>query len=181
MEERKGNIEMVRPSFIKSLEIDGEDGMTIRDWIIEIVCYNKFSMFLRRVGRFIARLFRWVPVLWNQEEWDFGYIYDILELKIKELRNSISKDTWHAEECVKEELEQIDSVLDHLDKYLNWPHYVDVPLPSEEHWVHNEDGTSTLYFSEEEHEAYAKASNFEEEHFKAFWDELAKFHSNWWT
>lgn len=42
---------------------------------------------LRKFGRFIKRLFRWLPVLWRQEEWDSGYIYDILDVKLKELRN----------------------------------------------------------------------------------------------
>lgn len=171
---------MVRPSFIKSLNIDGNDKMTIKDWVIEILWYNQPCIFLRRVGRFILRLIRWIPVLWNQEEWDFGYTYDILKHKIKEIRKCVSEDTWHTEECVKEELEQIDSVLTHLDKFRNWPDYIEVPNTFE-HWVDNEDGTKSLEFSEEEHEAYRKADKFEEEHYNAFWDELKKNSGNWWT
>lgn len=169
---------MVRPSFIKSLNT--EDKMTIKDWIVEIVWYNQPCIFLRRVGRFILRIIRWIPVLWKQEEWDFGYTYDILEHKIKEIRKCVSEDTWHTEDCVKEELQQIDSVLEHLDKFRNWPSYVEVPDPMDR-WVKNEDGTSTLEFTEEEHKAYQKANEFEEEHYNAFWDEMKKNSGNWWT
>ena len=100
---------------------------------------------------------------------------------MKELRKAISEDTWHTEECVKEELEQIDSCLDHFDKYENWPNYIQVPTKTFDDWVDNEDGTKSLQFTDEEHEAYQKANEFEQEHFKAFWDEFVKYHRNWWT
>lgn len=174
---------MVRPSFIKSLCIDGDDKMTIKDWIIEIVCYNQPVIFLRRVCRFILRLFRWIPVLWKQEEWDFGYTYDILKLRLEELRKNISEDTWHTPECIEEELQQIDSVLDHLDKYRNWPDYIDIPNPPKdfERFTPRENGCSEMHFTEKEHEAYQKATKFEEEHYNAFWDELKEHCMNWWT
>lgn len=172
---------MVKPSFIKSLNTDSK--MTIKDWIVEIIWYNQPMIFCRRVGRFIARLFRWIPVLWNQEEWDFGYTYDILKLRLQELRKNISEDTWHTEDCVKEELEQIDSVLSHLDKYRNWTDYIEIPEPPEgfERFTPTEDGMSTMNWFEGEHEAYQKANEFEEEHYNAFWDEMKKHSGNWWT
>lgn len=172
---------MVRPSFIKSLNVD--DKMTVKDWIVEIIWYNQPCIFLRRLGRFILRLFRWIPLLWNQEEWDFGYTYDILKHKIKEIRKCISQDTWHTSECVQEELEQIDSVLDHLDKYRNWTDYIEIPEPPEDfqRFTPCENGCSTMNFTDEEHEAYDKVHKFEEEHFNAFWDELKNHGGNWWT
>ena len=36
---------------------------------------------------------------------------------MKEIRKNIEQDTWHHPDCIKEELEQIDSCLDHFDKY----------------------------------------------------------------
>ena len=174
---------MVRPSFIKSLCIDGDDKMTIKDWIVEIVCYNQPVIFFRRVGRFILRLFRWIPVLWNQEEWDFGYTYDILKLRLEELRKNISEDTWHTPECIKEELQQIDSVLDHLDKYRNWTDYIDIPETPKDwnEFPETEDGMHAWNPTKEQHEAYQKANKFEDEHYNAFWDEMKQHSGNWWT
>lgn len=174
---------MVRPSFIKSLNIDGDDKLNIKDWIIEIICYNEPGIFLRRVGRFILRLKRWLPVLWKQEEWDFEYTYDLLEQKIKDLRDCIKKDTWHTEDCVKEELQQIDACLQHLDKYRNWTHYIEIPEPPEDfvRWTDCENGCKELHFTDEEHKAYQKANEFEEENRLAFWEDLKNHGGNWWT
>lgn len=172
---------MVRPSFIKSLNPIKE--MTIKDWIIEIVWYNDFAIFCRKIGRFIRRLYRWIPLLWKQEDWDYHYIYDLIIFKMKEIRKNIEQDTWHHPDCIKEELEQIDSCLDHFDKYENWTDYIEIPEPTKdfERWTDCGDGCKTLNFTDEEHEAYQKANKFEEEHFKAFWDEFIKYHRNWWT
>lgn len=174
---------MVRPSFIKSLNINGESKMTIKDWIEEIVCYNEPIIFLRKVGRFVLRLFRWIPILWNQEEWDFGYIYPILKQKIKEIRKSVSEDTMHTEDCVQEELEQIDEVLSYLDKYRNWPKYIEIPDPPKDfkRTTPTKNGAFELHFTEEEHKAYQKAHEFEEENFNLFWDKLKSYHTNWWV
>ena len=64
--------------------------MTFKDWVVEIMCFNSVSCFLRRLGRFILREVRWIPVLWNQEDWDFEYMYDLLEMKMKEIRKDMS-------------------------------------------------------------------------------------------
>lgn len=172
---------MVRPSFIKSLSVDSD--MTIKDWIEEIVWYNPVTIYLRKVGRFILRVIRWIPVLWKQEEWDFGYTYDILKHKILEIRKNIEKDTWHAKECVNQEIQEIDSVLDHLDKFLNWTSYIEIPEPPEDfqRMVPTEDGMYTMEFTDGEHKAYEEANKFEEEHYNAFWNELREHSGNWWT
>ena len=47
---------MVRPSFIKSLDIDGDNKMTVKAWLVEIFWYNRPMIFFRRLGRFIQRL-----------------------------------------------------------------------------------------------------------------------------
>ena len=60
---------MIRPSFIKGL--NGEK-MAIKDWIEEVVIYDRVSSFVRRVARFIKRMWKWIPMLWNQEEWDYA-------------------------------------------------------------------------------------------------------------
>ena len=170
---------MVRPSFIKSLNSeDGNYKMSIKDHIVEILWYNEPCIFLRKVGRFILRLCRWVPLLWKQEEWDFGYTYEILELRLKELRKSLEEDTWHDPKEVEEAIEQINSCLGHMDNYLNWTDFI--PIPDGETWTKVEGGFK-LEFTPEQKEAFEKANKFEEEHYNAFWDELKKNSGNWWT
>ena len=38
---------------------------------------------------------------WNQEDWDYEYIYDLLITKMKELREEMSKDYWHDQKEVQ--------------------------------------------------------------------------------
>ena len=40
---------MVRPSFIKSLDIDGDDKMTVKDWLVEMFWYNRPMIFFRHL------------------------------------------------------------------------------------------------------------------------------------
>ena len=108
----------------------------------------------------------------------FGYTYEILELRLKELRESISEDTWHDPAEVEKALKEIDSCLEHMDKYLNWTKYISVP--DGENWIKVEGGVK-LEFTPEQEEALKKVVKFEEEHYNAFWDELKKNSENWWT
>ena len=167
--------------YIKSLKVD--EDYTIKDKIEDLFLHNRLSIAIRKFIRFIKRLCRWLPILWKQEEWDFGYTYDIIKLKLQELRKNISEDTWHTSECVQEALRQIDSVLDHLDKYRNWTTYIEIPEPPKdfERFTTLPDGCSKMNWFDGEHEAYEKASEFETEHYNAFWDEMKQNSGNWWT
>ncbi len=80
---------------------------------------------LRKFGRFVKRLFRWLPVLWRQEEWDSEYIYDILNAKLKELRDCIAKDDIHVDAPIC--LRQINICLKYLDRYRNADNYIKFP------------------------------------------------------
>ena len=173
---------MPESSFIKEIKQD-EYEETFKDYIEDIIWNNSLALFIRKFNRFILRLIRWIPVLWKQEEWDFGYTYDILKHKIQEVRKCVAEDDWHTRDCVEEELKQIDSVLLHLDKFRNWTDYIKIPDPPKDfqRWTDCENGCIRIQFTEEEHKAYQKAHEFEEEHYNAFWDELKKYSSNWWT
>lgn len=172
---------MVRPSFIKSLNIDGNSKMTVADWAVELFWYNNFSCFLRRLGRFIKREIRWVPVLWNQEEWDYAYIYDLLIMKMKELKKDLQKDKWHDTHCVKRSIQQIDVCLGRLDRYLNWPDYYDYPM-EDIYSEPTEDGCYKMCHASEKNEKQRQGAHvFEEKNYNKFWKDFLKWHQGWWT
>lgn len=118
---------MVRPSFIKSLCIDGEDKMTIKDRLIEIFWYNRLMMFFRHFGRFLKRLPKWLKLCWKTENWDYEGVYDFIEMQLKEMKKAQEKDTWHTPHGVKRAIQQIKCTLVHLDKYRNWQDYYEWP------------------------------------------------------
>ncbi len=128
---------------------------------------------LRKFGRFIKRLFRWLPVLWRQEEWDSGYIYDILDVKLKELRNCIAKDDIHADAptCLR----QINICLKYLDRYRNADNYI--KFPDEKPRIVN----NRLETSEEYTSACLRLYEFEQGSRDKFWKRFVQWHSKWWV
>ena len=169
---------MVRPSFIKSLGIDGDYKMTIKDWIVELVWYNQPMIFFRKLGRFLKRLPKWLKLCWNSENWDFSYMYDYIEMWLNELKGGLQKDTWHEQHCVKRAIQQIDCTLGHLDRYRNWPNYWEWPEP--EH-VKLPDGCYTLKYKPEDEPQCELVHRMEQKHYDKFWYMLKKYHGNWWT
>ena len=166
---------MIKPSFFK-----GYSKMKIKDWLVEILWYNRLSCFLRRAGRFILRLIRWIPVLWNQEDWDYEYIYDLLEMKMKELRKDMSKDYWHDQKCIQKGLKQIEICLKRLDRWRNWPDYYDYPMDDIVH-VPTDKGYKVEYTSEENEKQRLGAITFEQKNYDKFWKDFLAWHRGWWT
>ena len=170
---------MIRPSFLKDVL---ESKMTLKDWIVEIICFNSFSSFLRKLGRFIVREIRWLPVLWNQEDWDFEYIYDLLEIKMKELRRNMSKDYWHDQKSVQKGIRQIDICLKRLDMWRNWTSYYEYPMDDIYHEP-TEDGKYYVvkYASEKNEKQRLGAIDFEKKNYDKFWKDFLAWHQGWWT
>ena len=100
----------------------------ILDTLEDIILYNRFSIFLRHVFRFIIRLPKYIKLAWLQEDWDVEYLYDLIEMKLKEFKKAQENDTWHVQHETKRRAQQIDICLKRLDRYRNWPNYYDYPM-----------------------------------------------------
>ena len=167
--------------YIKGLNINKNRINYVKEWLTDILWHNRFSIFLRKAGRFILRLVRWIPVLWNQEEWDYAYIYDILIMKMKELRKNMSEDYWHDQKCVQRSIKQIDICLERLDRYVNWTQYYEYPM-DDIYYEDTENGCKIMcYASEENEKQRLGAIPFEEKNFNKFWKDFIKWHRGWWT
>ena len=49
----------------------------------------------RRIIRKIKNVFRWLPIIWRDENWDHYYIYEVLKWKIKFMSEAIRKRDNH--------------------------------------------------------------------------------------
>lgn len=51
---------------------------------------------IKRIGKKIRTIIKWVPILWHDEDWDFYYVYNILQKKLefvhKDMLNSSLED-----------------------------------------------------------------------------------------
>ncbi len=47
---------------------------------------------IRFIFRKIKHFWQWAPIIWNDEDWDSGYLYEIMRFKIAKLRVDMEKD-----------------------------------------------------------------------------------------
>lgn len=170
---------MVRKLFLKSLT-DSE--LTIWDKLEDIIFYNKFSCFLRHLFRFLKRLPKWIKICWNQEDWDIAYLYDLIEIKLKEFLKAQEEDTWHVPKETKRRAKQIRICLAYFDRYRNWPNYYDYPMDDIYH-EKAEDGLGYyMKHSSSINEAKRKgAHKYEKFNYEMFWKRFLQWHQGWWT
>lgn len=154
---------------------------TILDRISDIILYNRVGIFIRHIFRFIRRLPTFLKLCWKQENWDSGYIYDLLEYKLKDLREGLQQDTWHEQNSVKRCINQINICLAYLDRYRNWPDYYDYPI-DDIYFEPTNDDMSQLKYNSSKNEAKRKgAHDFEKFNYDMFWKRFLQWHQGWWT
>ena len=130
---------------------------------------------IRKFGRFILRLFKWIPILWKQEDWDYEYLYDLIEIKLKELRECFQKDDLHVDS--DKFAKQISICLAYMDRFRNWDNYIKTPdnlksIGIEE--IHTNIGEYRIK------EYVRKNVAFEKDNYDMFWKCFIKWHRNWW-
>jgi hypothetical protein len=50
---------------------------------------------MRRTIRKIKKILKWIPTLWYDEDWDYYFIYSILQKKLEFTRDHIKKNGYH--------------------------------------------------------------------------------------
>lgn len=62
----------------------------------DIKDYLMFPVYWCRSGkRRLKRLIAWFPVIWNDEDWDSAYLYEIMRFKISRIRKEMTKNKRH--------------------------------------------------------------------------------------
>lgn len=170
----------MRKLFIKELK---DVKITLLDKLEDIIFYNKFSIFLQHLFRFIKRLPKWIKVAWNNEDWDYGYLYDLIELKLKDFLKAQEEDTWHL--GTERRIKEIKITLARLDRYRNWTKYYDYPMEDIIHVKIEDPKYGTCYRMEHTNPENEKqrlgAIDFEQHNYDKFWKDFMRWHQNWWT
>ena len=172
-------ITMVRKAFIKSLY---NQDLTLWENIEDKILYGKFGCFIRHFIRFIKRLPKWIKICWNQEDWDIGYLYDLIEIRLKDFLKAQEEDTWHVPKETKRRAKQIKICLAYLDRYRNWTDYYDYPM-DDIYFEKTEDGLgSYMKHKSSINEAKRKgADKYEKFNYNMFWKRFLQWHQHWWT
>ena len=127
--------------------------------------------FIRHLKRFIKRLPSYIKLAWKQENWDYEYMYDIIEFKMKELYQGLCEDKWHVKSEVERCKLQIKVCLRRLNNYRNWDTHVDFPT----------DDLISKETSFVNREKRKKAFDYRIKNYNKFWSDFIKWHQNWWT
>ena len=75
----------------------------------------------------LKNLIRWFPVIWNDKDYDFSFIYAILKFKLQNISNQMKKDSCYIGR--DREVELIDTVISLISKIdsdeyaLEWANY----------------------------------------------------------
>lgn len=75
-----------------------------------------------RIKRFfgkIKKIFEYMPLLWRDEDWDYGYLLDLIKFKLIRMRDTISKNAIISNENIREISIGINQTIYHIDNYQN--------------------------------------------------------------
>jgi hypothetical protein len=84
----------------------------------------EFIQRIRRIGKKIRNIIKWIPILWHDEDWDFYYIYNILQKKLEFVEKDMLKSHLENSELyankIRTAIRLIEIVRDekYLDEYL---------------------------------------------------------------
>ena len=133
---------------------------------------------IRKIWRFINRIIKWIPILWKQEDWDYEYLYDLMEVKMRELQKCLKEDDLHLHS--DKYARQISICLAYLDRYRNWDNYIEYPTDDFK-WVDCKNGCKRLEHTNKINEIKRKkAIPYEQFNYDMFWKRFIQWHRQWW-
>lgn len=154
-----------------------------------------------RVKRFIgkiAKICAYIPILWNDEDWDYSYLLDLIKFKLNRIKNTIYKNNIIAPYEIRNICIGINQTIDHINNYQNDVcayKEINGELPFKVGFKHNklENGCYNLItwnedadrqLNEQEEETYSKYIKdcyaFEQKEWDAIFDTIKKEGQKWW-
>ena len=99
---------------------------------------------MMNVFRKIKRIIDYIPILWNNEDWDYEHLLELIEFKLKRIKKYIRQNNIIVENEIQEIENGIDKTLKAIDNYLyhieNFPMLDPDELYNVEmYWKKNED------------------------------------------
>ena len=135
--------------------------------------------YLRKLGRFIVRLAVSIPLIYRNEDWDFSYLIDLIEFKIRHMRKSLIKHSPHSD--VEKTSRTMGIVLCHIEHFKDIYKYVEYP----EYDVWFEKLPNGLYTMKDngtkaQHIKIAKTAELKNWHYEQIFRLILKYGRRWW-
>lgn len=132
--------------------------------------------FFRHIMFFCENIIKFRHILWNDRDWDYAYILDILKLKMESTRDLIVGNQFIAD--ADKVGKQIDTALEHLN---NFVYYDDIFEDKHQDLLRQAiNETDKNKKSELEHYYITEQYKFEEKAWLNLWCTVSKYMRGWW-
>ena len=135
----------------------------------------------------IARSFEFMKMGWNNEDWDYDYLLDLIEYKAKRIAKHISEHDIIIEEDQNKIVQQVEELCEHIKNYRN-PEAL-VPEPFEVDYILEGNGFKAVRrdtgdWKEEDEKVHTdrikEVWKKEDEEWHAIWQTLDEHARGWW-
>lgn len=155
-------------------------------------------MKIKRFFEKISKIISYLPILWQDEDWDYEYLLVLMKFKLKRMRDVIYSNDIVTKDEKRNIVISINQTIDHINNYcdgINGYERVCGKLPFEIGFkmVPTDDGCyklKTVYketgeqLSEQDEERYSthiiKAHNFQQEEWNKIFDTIKAKGQKWW-
>ena len=150
---------------------------------------------LKRFLRRLWKALRIIPVIWQDEDWDFDYLLDLIKWKLENMKKYFGEYDYledHAKVAqeIEEVIKNIDDYEDHITAYQKENSipvetiYVSVPVENGCHRLMEIDKDTEKPLTEEQEEKignyYKYLYKFQQEKWEKIWDIVKDKAQGWW-
>lgn len=155
-------------------------------------------MKIRKVIKKIKKIIDYIPILWNDEDWDFEYLLLLLRFKLNKIKDCIHENDIIVKHEQREIFIGINQAMNHIDNYLNsdeaFEEYAPkMPFEASFKTEKNNEGCYNLIIlnkqiqkplTKEEDELYNKylidKINFQQKEWELIFDTIKQEGQKWW-
>lgn len=138
----------------------------------------------RRWPSNIARIIAWLPLLWKDRDWDFGFLEQIMIFKLERMQKTIGKSEIHVNN--KRHARDIRITIEHLKRARDPEDYAP-PMPEHKMEWERVPGRPTSRLKElpqpikRQVRAWSKRISWiQDQHWQSAWAMIAKRGRTWW-
>lgn len=138
---------------------------------------DRIDTFFRNIQIGIKNIFKYLPIIWNDRDWDYEYCVKLLRFKLKNMSKYLKEEDILFE--VDRICGEIDTTVEHIDNWLNA--YDIYENDNQELLKQLRDEHDPCEYDKLNREYYTKCYEFEEEQWSKIWSSINKKMQGWWS
>lgn len=74
---------------------------------------------IKRIFKKIKNIIRWIPVIWNDEDWDFSHLLDILHFKLENMQKYFQSSNYIDDSEKNKIVDELTAALHYLEEIID--------------------------------------------------------------